>query len=97
MNGNALLFPLLAEVGASAAQVAPNLFRPLKETIVPLLVLIMFGTGMTLTVDDFRRVFRKLRAASPGPALQCTVMPGRHSPSAGFRASGGRADGAMEG
>jgi bile acid:Na+ symporter, BASS family len=42
---------------------------------VPLLMLIMFGMGMTLTPDDFRRVLRRPLAIAIGAGLQFLVMP----------------------
>ncbi len=47
----------------------------LKRTIVPLVQLILFGMGMTLTLEDFRRVLRMPWAVCIGFGLQYTVMP----------------------
>lgn len=47
----------------------------LKRTIVPLVQLILFGMGMTLSFDDFRRVLRMPKAVFVGFGLQYTVMP----------------------
>jgi BASS family bile acid:Na+ symporter len=47
----------------------------LKRTIRPLVQLILFGMGMTLTFDDFARVFRMPKAVFIGIALQYTIMP----------------------
>ena len=46
-----------------------------KRTIVPLVQLILFGMGMTLTFDDFRRVVEMPKAVAIGFGLQYTVMP----------------------
>ena len=46
-----------------------------KRTIVPLVQLILFGMGMTLTFDDFRRVVEMPTAVAIGFGLQYTVMP----------------------
>ena len=55
-------FPLWALVFAGIAVVAPTPFVALKGTIQPLLALIMFAMGLTLSRDDFIRVARR-----PGP------------------------------
>jgi BASS family bile acid:Na+ symporter len=47
----------------------------LKRTIPPLVQLILFGMGMTLTFDDFARVLRMPKGVFIGFALQYTVMP----------------------
>jgi BASS family bile acid:Na+ symporter len=47
----------------------------LKKTIPPLVQLILFGMGMTLTFDDFARVFRMPKGVFAGFMLQYTVMP----------------------
>jgi BASS family bile acid:Na+ symporter len=46
-----------------------------KWTIVPLVQLILFGMGMTLTFEDFRRVLEMPKAVVIGFGLQYTVMP----------------------
>ena len=46
-----------------------------KRTIVPLVQLILFGMGMTLTFEDFRRVLEMPKAVFIGFGLQYTVMP----------------------
>jgi BASS family bile acid:Na+ symporter len=47
----------------------------LRDTIGPLVQVILFGMGMTLTFDDFARVLRMPRGVFIGFALQYTVMP----------------------
>ncbi|MHC4156408.1 MAG: bile acid:sodium symporter family protein [Planctomycetota bacterium] len=47
----------------------------LKRTIPPLVQLILFGMGMTLTFEDFARVFKMPRGVFIGFTLQYTVMP----------------------
>jgi BASS family bile acid:Na+ symporter len=54
------LFPLWAIVACLVAYLAPAPFASLGWTIVPLLAVIMFGMGLTLELDDFRRVARPL-------------------------------------
>ncbi len=47
----------------------------LKQLIVPLIQLIMFGMGATLAVSDFTRVFRMPWAVLIGIFLQFSIMP----------------------
>ena len=52
-----------------------DVFRSFKPLIVPLLIVIMLSMGLTLTSDDFRRIFRKPLIIFYGALLQFTVMP----------------------
>lgn len=54
---------------------APSPFAGLSWLIVPVLGIIMFGMGMTLTADDFRRIFQRPRDIGVGVAAQYGVMP----------------------
>jgi BASS family bile acid:Na+ symporter len=63
---------LLMSVGALAA---PSLFTWAKPSIVWLLGVIMFGMGLTLEVDDFKKVWQHRRLVWAGVALQYTLMP----------------------
>lgn len=47
----------------------------LQTTIGPLVQLIMFGMGITLTFDDFRRVARQPAKIGLAAALQFSIMP----------------------
>lgn len=47
----------------------------LSTTISPLVQLILFGMGMTLTVEDFKLVLRRPRAIFIGVFLQYLIMP----------------------
>ncbi len=47
----------------------------LKKLIVPLIQLIMFGMGATLTLSDFTRVLKMPRAICIGIILQFSIMP----------------------
>ena len=42
---------------------------------MPILTIIMFGMGLTLTIDDFRRVLKLKASVALGLALQYSVMP----------------------
>jgi bile acid:Na+ symporter, BASS family len=69
------LFPLLAVAAGAIAYFMPGVFVPYAWAIVPLLVVIMFSMGLTLTVDDFRRVARQPAAVGLGLLMQYTIMP----------------------
>lgn len=69
-----LLFPLWA-ILLGGAMMWPGIFVGFKESIVPLLGLVMFGMGMTLTVEEFAQALRRPRIVAVGVALQYLVMP----------------------
>lgn len=69
------LFPLWASLFSVAAYLAPAVFAPLKPGIVPLLGVVMFGMGMTLTWANFREVLRRPGLIALGTLLQYAVMP----------------------
>ena len=68
-------FPLWAILLSAIAYFFPALFTPLKPGIVPLLMVIMFGMGITLTLGDFLRVLRQPGILLLGVALQYGIMP----------------------
>ncbi|MCE2510466.1 MAG: bile acid:sodium symporter family protein [Alphaproteobacteria bacterium] len=68
-------FPLWAVLGAGIAYGFPGLLLPLADLIVPLLGLVMFGMGMTLTPENFLEVARRPWLILLGVALQFLVMP----------------------
>jgi BASS family bile acid:Na+ symporter len=75
-----LAFPLIIIAGMVAALAYPGPFLrwgdyPLTSAIVPMIQLIMFGMGMTLSPADFLRVMKIPQAALVGIALQFAVMP----------------------
>ncbi len=53
----------------------PGPFAGLTGLIVPVLGIIMFGMGMTLTVGDFRRIAKRPRDVAVGVAAQYGIMP----------------------
>jgi BASS family bile acid:Na+ symporter len=69
------LFPVWAILLSVIAYAVPSVFASLKTAIIPLLAVIMFGMGMTLTMSDFRRVLRRPRVIAIGALLQFSVMP----------------------
>jgi len=69
------LFPLWALLAALLALWQPVPFVAAKPLIVPLLGIVMFGMGMTLTWQSFAAVLRQPGRLGLGLALQYLVMP----------------------
>ena len=69
------LFPLWAIVFSLIAFVSPGLFSGMKSAIVPLLTVVMFGMGMTLTWENFLEVVKSPRLIVLGVFLQFFIMP----------------------
>lgn len=69
------LFPLWALLFSMLAYGKPDLFIDLKPAIVPLLGVVMFGMGMTLTWQNFTAVLKRPAAIGLGILLQYLVMP----------------------
>jgi len=69
------LFPVWALLFSAVAYYQPALFVDLKPSIIPLLVVIMLGMGMTLSFEDFRRVLASPKVILIGVCLQFLVMP----------------------
>lgn len=70
-----LALPLAATLCAGAAWLWPEPFSALRPAIGPLLGVVMFGMGMTLTPSRFLAVARRPRLIVLGVALQFLVMP----------------------
>jgi BASS family bile acid:Na+ symporter len=69
-------FPLWIVGGAGLALVWPAWFTWFGGTwIVATLALVMLGMGLTLTLDDFRRIAVMPRAVALGFVAQYTIMP----------------------
>lgn len=68
-------FALFALGFATLAYLWPAPFAPLRPAIVPLLGVVMFGMGISLSPDHFARVFRRPGALGFGLALQFGLMP----------------------
>ena len=62
-------------VACAAAWLAPQAFVPLKSLIVPMLGLVMFGMGLTLTGAELAAALRRPRWLLLGIGLQFAVMP----------------------
>lgn len=69
------LFPLWALLGVLLAWLVPEMLVPMKVAIVPLLGLVMFAMGVTLTGADFLTVLRRPFPVALGVALQFLLMP----------------------
>ncbi len=70
------LFPLWVLCGAVLALVEPGAVTWFSgQAIVWGLAVIMLGMGITLSVDDFRRVFATPRTVAAGFVCQYTIMP----------------------
>lgn len=75
MNFFVRLFPLWAIALSTIAYYNPSPFTELKPGIIPLLTLIMFCMGLTLSIDDFKRALAMPKLIISGLLLQYTVMP----------------------
>jgi len=69
------LFPLWALLASATALQWPSFYVGLKSTIVPLLGLVMFGMGMTLTRENFAEVLKQPKHIVIGVSLQYLLMP----------------------
>ena len=69
------LFPAWAILFSVWAYRCPQMFIPMKSFIVPLLGLVMFGMGATLTFDSFATVFKRPKIILLGTSLQFLLMP----------------------
>jgi len=72
-----LLFPLWMILTGTVALSWPEWLIPLNQgsVVVLILVFIMLCMGLTLTFDDFRRIFRMPKAVVIGFAAQYSIMP----------------------
>lgn len=71
------VFPLLILAGAAVAFVTPETFTGIEMSrwVNPLLGVIMFGMGLTLTVPDFKLVVTRPLPVLLGVVAQFLVMP----------------------
>lgn len=69
-------FALWVILFAGLALLMPDAFVWLKSYITWMLGIIMFGMGMTMTIDDFKGVLKNPKAVSIGVIAQFLVMPG---------------------
>lgn len=68
-------FALWVIVFAVLGFVFPDLFKQIGPYIVTLLGIIMFGMGLTLSLDDFREVVKRPVEVSIGVFAQFLIMP----------------------
>jgi len=68
-------FPLWAILFSLCAFYFPEPFAAGKPAIVPLLGIVMFGMGITLTFDNFTPIFKQPRLIFTGLILQFFLMP----------------------
>ena len=69
------LFPLWAILLSTVAWFHPVFFSGLKDSIIPLLALVMLCMGMTLTWHDFKQVLKSPVVILTGVAIQFLCMP----------------------
>jgi BASS family bile acid:Na+ symporter len=70
-----LLFPVFLILATVAGFIAPDIFIPYRAIAVPLLGLIMFCVGLTLTIAELQQAFSRPKVLGLGVGLQFTVMP----------------------
>ncbi|MFC0139970.1 ketopantoate/pantoate/pantothenate transporter PanS [Erwinia mallotivora] len=68
-------FPLWALLLSAIAYYAPTPFLSIDPWVTYLLMLIMFGMGVTLNINDFRRVLTRPAPVLAGTFLHYLVMP----------------------
>lgn len=69
------LFPLWAIIFSGIAYINSDIFVSFKQFIVPLLALVMFSMGMTLTWRDFKAVITKPLIIAVAVGIQFLLMP----------------------
>ncbi|MDR5740801.1 MULTISPECIES: bile acid:sodium symporter family protein [unclassified Caballeronia] len=69
------LFPLWAVVVSIAAYLSPSSVTGIAPHVTTLLTIIMLSMGVTLSIDDFRRVFTRPAPVIAGIVLHYLVMP----------------------
>lgn len=68
-------FALWVLVFAGLAFMSPEMYAPLAKYIPWLLGIVMFGMGVTMTVDDFKGVLKHPKAVFIGTVAQFSIMP----------------------
>ncbi|MED3687894.1 bile acid:sodium symporter family protein [Peribacillus butanolivorans] len=68
-------FTLWVIIFAIIAYIMPNHFIWIGAYIVPLLGIVMFGMGLTLSAADFKEVFRRPKEVALGVAGHFIIMP----------------------
>ena len=75
MSAVTRLFPLWAVIAAVLAYLSPAVFQPVAPWVTLLLSLIMFAMGVTLKLEDFRRVITRPAPVLAGVGLHYLIMP----------------------
>lgn len=68
-------FALWVLLFAALAFFSPDTYKPLAQYIPWLLGIVMFGMGVTMTVEDFKGVFKHPKTVLIGTVAQFTIMP----------------------
>ncbi|GAB6070526.1 bile acid:sodium symporter family protein [Thiomicrorhabdus hydrogeniphila] len=68
-------FPIWAILLSALAMFFPQMFVDLKSWIVPLLMLVMLGMGLTLKWQDFKQVWQHRFVVVLGVVIQFLIMP----------------------
>ena len=68
-------FPILAIIFSIFAARYPEFLIDSKPAIIPLLGVVMFAMGMTLSIEDFKHVLKSPRVIGLGLLLQYGLMP----------------------
>ena len=70
-----LLFPIFAILGSLIAFFYPTELSTLKPLIIPLLALVMFTMGLTLTLNDFKAATKQPQLIGLALLIQFFFMP----------------------
>jgi BASS family bile acid:Na+ symporter len=69
------LFPLWVILFSAWALLKPQYWSDISFLIVPLLSVVMFSMGLTLTIEDFLKIFKNFKIVCLGILLQFLIMP----------------------
>jgi BASS family bile acid:Na+ symporter len=69
-------FTLWVILFAVIAYILPDQFKWIGSYVVPLLGIVMFGMGLTLSANDFKEVFRRPKDVAIGVICHYIIMPG---------------------
>lgn len=70
-----MAFPFWALIISGIALLYPQFFVDLKSWIVPLLMAVMLGMGLTLSWKDFKQVWKNRLVVGLGIGIQFLIMP----------------------
>ena len=69
------LYPLWVILFSAWAFLKPQYWTDISFLIVPLLSVVMFSMGLTLTIEDFLKIFKNFKIVCLGILLQFLIMP----------------------